>query len=163
MNSGDRRISAADIEKIIYVIAAELMASLNEPMPPFENHSPAKLEGALAAPFQSAFEEDIYKDVFEKAAALFYFVAKDHAFENGNKRVAVVTLLYYLGLNDIGIQIGAKELYRIAVWAVEATHSMEKVIRVLSGELRNHSLPYEEWIRSSKEGDQPSGSWEKVA
>ena len=163
MNSGDRRISVADIEKIIYVIAAELMASLDEPMPPFENHTPSKLEGALAAPFQSAFEKDIYKDVFEKAAALFYFVAKDHAFENGNKRVAVVTLLYYLGLNEIGIQIGAKELYRIAVWAVETTHSIEKVIRVLSDELRDHSLPYEEWIRSSKEGDHHAGDPKKIA
>ena len=48
------------------------------------------LESAEARPQQSAFGEDAYPTVHLKAAALLQSLAQNQAFEDGNKRVAVL-------------------------------------------------------------------------
>lgn len=55
-----------------------------------------KLDAALAAPESSMFGEDLYVGLPAKAAALFFRLARAHAFSDGNKRVALVGLLLYL-------------------------------------------------------------------
>ena len=40
---------------------------------------------------------------------------KNHPFENGNKRIAVVTLLVFLYINRKWLQVTNEELYRFAV------------------------------------------------
>jgi len=119
----------------------------NEPIPPFEFHDPAKLLGALNAPFQSAFEEDIYKTIYDKAAALFYFMAKDHAFENGNKRIAVLTLLYYLARNGLALEISAKQLYKVAVAVVESRRSKDEIVVYFANILSKECVPLKEWLQ----------------
>ena len=47
---------------------------------------PGKLEGILSAIHQSAFGQDVYPTLEEKAANLLYFIIKDHAFNDGCKR-----------------------------------------------------------------------------
>ena len=58
-----------------------------------------KLEGILAAVNQTAFGEEIYKTVEEKAAHLLYFVVKDHPFVDGCKRIAATLFLEFLNRN----------------------------------------------------------------
>lgn len=48
------------------------------------------VESAAARPYQTIDKRDAYGDVFEKAAALFHSLVNNHAFHNGNKRVALV-------------------------------------------------------------------------
>ena len=43
---------------------------------------------SINAIYQSAFGEDIYKSIEEKAANLLYFITKNHSFVDGNKRIA---------------------------------------------------------------------------
>ena len=47
-----------------------------------------KVEGILAAVYQSAFGEDAYPSLEEKAANLLYFMIKDHPYADGCKRIA---------------------------------------------------------------------------
>ena len=42
---------------------------------------------SINAIYQSAFGEDIYKSIEEKAANLLYFITKNHSFVDGNKRI----------------------------------------------------------------------------
>jgi len=86
----DDALTIDEVREVVEAVASKLEKVYGEPMPSFDHHDTGKLSGSLAAPFQSAFGEDIYPTIYMKAAALFYFVAKDHPFENGNKRTVVV-------------------------------------------------------------------------
>ena len=46
-----------------------------------------KLEGILAAVYQSVFGKEVYPSLEEKAANLLYFLIKDHPFADGCKRI----------------------------------------------------------------------------
>lgn len=58
-----------------------------------------QLASAVMQPRQSAFGEDAYKTIPEKAAAYGYFIAESQAFVDGNKRTAAVALEAFLLLN----------------------------------------------------------------
>ena len=57
------------------------------------------LESAAARPMASAFGEDAYLTLGEKAAVLLHSVARNHAFADGNKRTATVAALFMLAVN----------------------------------------------------------------
>lgn len=58
-----------------------------------------KLEGILASINQSAFGEELYTSIEEKASNLLYFIVKDHPFVDGCKRIAAGLFLLYLSKN----------------------------------------------------------------
>lgn len=60
---------------------------------------PGKLEGILSAIYQSAFSQDVYPTLEEKAANLLYFIIKDHAFNDGCKRIGAALFLHFLNKN----------------------------------------------------------------
>lgn len=57
------------------------------------------LAGALGAIMQSFGGEDLYPGLEEKAAHLLYFLVKNHAFVDGNKRIAAALFLWFLERN----------------------------------------------------------------
>ena len=57
------------------------------------------LASAVAQPQQSAFGEDLYKTVPEKAAAYGFFLAESQSFVDGNKRTALLALETFLEAN----------------------------------------------------------------
>lgn len=59
------------------------------------------LRGILDSIYQSAFGEDAYPSVQEKAANLLYFIVKDHPFIDGCKRIAASIFLYFLSKNNL--------------------------------------------------------------
>ncbi len=63
--------------------------------------SKESLKAIVDVIYQSAFGEDSYKSVEEKAANLLYFIVKDHPFVDGCKRIAAATFLYFLDKNNI--------------------------------------------------------------
>lgn len=60
-----------------------------------------KVEGILAAVYQSVFGEDAYPSLEEKAANLLYFMIKDHPYADGCKRIAASLFLEFLARNNI--------------------------------------------------------------
>jgi death-on-curing protein len=57
------------------------------------------LESALARPQASAFGQDAYPNLDEKAAALLHSLARNHALIDGNKRLALGALIAFYGVN----------------------------------------------------------------
>ena len=57
------------------------------------------LAGALGAIMQTFGGEHLYPGLEEKAAHLLYFVVKNHAFVDGNKRIAAALFLWFLERN----------------------------------------------------------------
>ena len=67
-----------------------------------------KVEGILAAVYQSVFGRDVYPSLEEKAANLLYFMIKDHPFADGCKRIAASLFLEFLGRNHALYRNGEK-------------------------------------------------------
>ena len=72
------------------------------------------LDSAVNRPFQSAFGEDAYPEILEKAAALFQSLIANHPFANGNKRTAIIVLQTFLVANSVAPAFSHEEMYELA-------------------------------------------------
>lgn len=61
----------------------------------------ALLESAVAAPQASFAGEPLLKDDLEAAAAYLFYLCRNHAFVDGNKRTALAACLVFLESNDL--------------------------------------------------------------
>jgi death-on-curing protein len=57
------------------------------------------LESAVAAPMMAVFGEELHKTIYNKAAAYLFYIAKNDAFLDGNKRTATAAALSFLRAN----------------------------------------------------------------
>lgn len=58
-------------------------------------------KSALATIYQTFDGKELYPSIEEKAASLLYFIVKNHAFSDGNKRIAAAVFIYFLAVNGI--------------------------------------------------------------
>lgn len=101
---------------MVHVLVRERLTKF-EPMPDWENVNLAKLEPALAAPQQGGFGVDeYYPEVADKAAILLYTMIKNHPWPNGNKRMAMISTLLFLGLNDLWWEAQNEEIRAHVAW-----------------------------------------------
>ncbi len=117
-------MTIAEIEYIAHRLAKELM-SWNEPIPDFDTRFPHRLESCVAVPFQRFAKKDLYKGFIRKASILFYLLIKNHPFQNGNKRIAVASLLYFLYKNKKWLRVDETELYNFAKWVAESNPKLK--------------------------------------
>ena len=82
------------------------------------------LESAAAAPQASFGGTFLLDSIFEMAAAYLWHLAKNHAYVDGNKRVAAGAALVFLRLNGRRIDSFAPTLYDITIGA--ATGALDK-------------------------------------
>jgi death-on-curing protein len=61
----------------------------------------ALLESAVAAPQASMMGKPLITDPVEIAAAYFFYLCRNHAFVDGNKRTALAACLVFLEGNDL--------------------------------------------------------------
>lgn len=73
------------------------------------------LESAVARPSASAFGEEAYPRLHDKAAALLHSVARNHALVDGNKRLALASLIAVLGLNGERLTLSNDEAHDLIV------------------------------------------------
>lgn len=73
------------------------------------------LESAVARRFQSAFGEDAYPTILEKAIALFHSLNSNHPFHDGNKRTAIIALDDFLVANGYIQGLSNAEIYDLAI------------------------------------------------
>ena len=68
------------------------------------------LESAFAAPFAAFGSEELYPTLVQKAARLGYGLVRNHAFVDGNKRIAAHAMLTFLALNGVEPRYTQQEL-----------------------------------------------------
>jgi len=108
-----QRITLAEVEEITFSLAKTLM-DWHEPIPDFGSRYPERLESCLETPFQTFNRQDLYSSFVNKVSIFFYLMNKNHPFENGNKRLAVTTLLVLLFKNEQWLSVSVMELYEFA-------------------------------------------------
>jgi death-on-curing protein len=108
-----KRITVSEVEYVAFSFAKKLM-TFDEPIPEFETRFPNKLESCIDTPFMQFNRKDLYRGIIGKASVMFYFIIKNHPFQNGNKRIAIMAILYLFHKNGKWIKISNKELYDFA-------------------------------------------------
>jgi death-on-curing family protein len=114
-----KRIGIDHIKDVAHQLAIATM-NWDEPIPAFETRFPKVLESCLSTPFQTYNRKDLYPTLEDKAAILFYLLIKNHPFQNGNKRIAVTTLMVFLLFNEKWSTIQPAKLYNLAIWVAQS-------------------------------------------
>jgi death on curing protein len=117
-------ITLAEVEYVAFKLAREHL-TFNEPIPDFSRRSPNILESCVLTPFQKFSGKDLYPTLITKASVLFYLMIKNHPFQNGNKRIAITTLLTFLSLNGKWLDADTQELYNFTVWVAMSMASIK--------------------------------------
>ena len=120
-----KTITIGEVEYVAFVLAKELM-DWNEPIPDFGSRFPGVLESCLVVPFQGFGGKPAYKGLIGKAAILFYLLIKNHPFQNGNKRIAMTALFYFLYKNKKWLRVDNQELYNFAKWVAESNPRLKE-------------------------------------
>lgn len=68
------------------------------------------LQSAVSRPKATFGGEDLYPDIFQKAAALMESLIKNHPFIDGNKRTAISSTGIFLRMNGYTLETSQKEL-----------------------------------------------------
>ncbi|MGC5330796.1 type II toxin-antitoxin system death-on-curing family toxin [Micromonospora sp. DT62] len=63
------------------------------------------LSSAVVRPATVAFGQEVYTDLWTKAAALLHSVCMNHALIDGNKRLAWAAARVFLALNEVPVQV----------------------------------------------------------
>lgn len=70
---------------------------------------------------------------------LFYLMIKNHPFENGNKRIAMTTLLTFLYANNKWLKADTQELYNFTKWIAESPAQFkDEVVKAIEKFLKSH-------------------------
>jgi death-on-curing protein len=93
------------------------------------------LESAVLGCYQSFGNVDLYPSIIEKAARIAYAVAKNHPFIDGNKRVAVTSMLVMLRLNQIVLSYTQDELITLGLGIADGSISYDEIRGWINGHL----------------------------
>ena len=89
------------------------------------------LESALAAPMMAVFGEELHKTIYNKAAAYLFYVAKNHAFLDGNKRTATAAALSFLRANGKSTKYDVDEFLELVVSVTEGQADLNTISNYL--------------------------------
>lgn len=93
--------------------------------------NPPLLDSAVYRPQQSAFSEDAYSGIFEKAAALFELLGQNHSFQNANKRTAFTSMVIFLRYNGYKFSMKAKQAEEFTVAMVKHEYEFQQLVDII--------------------------------
>ncbi len=138
-----KNITLQEIEYIAFRLAKEHL-SFNEPIPDYSTRFPNSLESCIAMPFMKFSGKYLYRTLAARASILLYLMIKNHPFQNGNKRIAVMTLFVFLHSNKKWLKVDTKNLYNFTVWVAQSpaelkdqvVMAIEKYIKTYMADLK---------------------------
>lgn len=129
-------LNVEDFEYLCFNFAREYL-TFNEPIPDYSTRNVSLLESSLASPKQVFAGELLYPTLEKQAAILFYSLIKNHPFQNGNKRIAVIAMLVLLSINGKWLKIKPLDLYFIANKVSESkSNEMRSILRKIEKTLK---------------------------
>jgi len=137
-----RYLTRDDVAALHGVLTSVFASSSDERMPPLTTINYGALDALLSAPRHSFNGMPAYPSLPEKAAILFYAVNKRHLFLNGNKRMAVACLVYFIFQNGYRLAVTAAELpAKTLEIAVSDPMAFPSTKRALTHWIANNLLP----------------------
>lgn len=96
------------------------------------------LEAAVARPQASAFGQDAYPTLHDKAAALFHSLILNHPFVDGNKRTAVVGAVLFLRWHGIEVAWTVDDAYTLVMATAARQHDVAAISAWLAARSSTH-------------------------
>jgi len=135
-----KKITVIEIEYTAFTFARKIM-TYDEPIPDFGTRFPNILESCVAMPFSQFNRKYLYRGIVGKGSILFYLIIKNHPFQNGNKRIAVMSLLYFLYKNGKWLKMSNLDLYNFAKGIARSKPvSREKIILQIQKNIKKHII-----------------------
>lgn len=100
---------------MIYLDLEDLLHIAERTLGSVEVRDVGLLESAVARPRASAFGQDAYPSLHEKVGALLHSVARNHALVDGNKRLALVSVIAFYGVNGVRLTMTNDEAYDLVM------------------------------------------------
>jgi death-on-curing family protein len=139
-----KRIQVNEVEYTAFSLAKRFL-EWNEPIPEFGSRFPNKLESCIETPFLRFNRKDLYHGLAGKGSILFYLMIKNHPFKNGNKRIAITSLLYFLVKNGKWLKMPNSDLYRFAKYVAESNpQHKEVVVDQIERMIKKHLINFEQ-------------------
>lgn len=126
-----------DNNKIIYLTTNQVIAintmqiQVYSPGEQIGVKEPGLLDSAINRPRQSVFGSDAYPTIYEKAAALTESLAKNHPFQNANKRTALASLIIFLRLNHYSWEMDVEKEQDFIVNIVTNVYTFPEIVSVI--------------------------------
>jgi death-on-curing protein len=93
------------------------------------------LESAVARPRATFDRQELYTDIFEKAAALMESLINNHPFVDGNKRTGIACTVLFLKQNGISFSAKNPELEKFTLRVASSKIGLSEIAKWL----KNHS------------------------
>lgn len=100
---------------MIYLDVEDLLYIARRLLPQLELRDVGLLEAAAARPQATAFGEDAYPSVHDKAAALLHSTVRNHALVDGNKRLGLAAVIAFYGMNGHRLTLTNDEAYDLVM------------------------------------------------
>ena len=118
------------VEETVRKMVPVLFPNYDDGIPDFQYLGGAQgrglLESALAQPQQTFFGEYLYPSIPDKAAALIWSITKNHAFNDGNKRAALTTGIFFLAFNNYILFATQRESVELCLKIAASEPSIDK-------------------------------------
>ncbi|MFN7903606.1 MAG: type II toxin-antitoxin system death-on-curing family toxin [Pseudobdellovibrionaceae bacterium] len=85
------------------------------------------LLSALGQPEAGIGDEYLHKDIFEMAAAYLFHLVKNHAFNDGNKRIAALAASVFLQVNGFMVNANEDEFEKLVLDAAQSLASKQQI------------------------------------
>ncbi len=94
------------------------------------------LDSALANPLQTFAGLDLYPTCVDKAIQLCYGLIKNHPFLDGNKRIALHSMLILISINGLKIEIAHDELIDIIFKVADGSFNSSDLLQLLKEKIK---------------------------
>ena len=103
-----------------------LLLSENGGLPGIRDN--ALLEAALGAPLASFAGQPLYPTIIERAARLGFGLVKNHPFNDGNKRIGVMSMLTVLEMNGYRVTASNDDVIALGLGLADGTYSYDDAL-----------------------------------
>jgi death-on-curing protein len=104
---------------VIYLDLEDLLHVAQRTLGDVQMRDLGLLESAATRPRTTAFGDDAYPSIHDKAASLLHSIARNHPLVDGNKRLALAATIAFYGVNGLRLTLSNDEAYDL-VMAVAA-------------------------------------------
>ena len=94
------------------------------------------LNSAVNSIYQTIDGKDLYPSIIEKASRLCFALNMNHAFIDGNKRIAMHMLALFLRMHDIDFKPSNQEVIRVGLALVSNQMNYEELLKWVKSMIR---------------------------
>ena len=139
-----KELTLKDIIEVAYELARKFM-QYDQPLKEYEKikheFDSGKLESAIRAAFQTSGRKYLVGGFYMRASSLFYYLSKGHALVNGNKRLAVTSLMVFMAKNRRWINMPAKELIELSIMIASSDRKVkDTTIELVAGKIKKFTV-----------------------